>query len=401
MSERRIVSLHDFQTGLGFFDRIGHARFKFSLLTLGGNGVGPSDIPFSFFSRTIADFADRRRHYTLGANEIARINPNTKTAPIFRTRYDADLTAKIHSRVPILMEDGKDGGNPWGISFMAMFHMANDSGLFLSEPGPGRLPLLEAKMLHQFDHRWCTYDRGDTRDLTMQEKCDPSFEPTPQYWLDEAHVRERLAEKQWTRKWLIGWRDICRGTDERTLIASILPLAGMGHKLPLIFPTAPESQVTAFYGCLNSLVCDYVARQKLGGTSMVYFVLKQVPILPPDRFDTAAISWLQPRLLELTYTSNSLAPFARDLGFEGPPFPWNQDRRALRRAELDAWYARAYGLTRDELRYILDPADVMGEDYPSETFRVLKNNEIKSFGEYRTRRLVLEAWDRMEAGDLK
>jgi hypothetical protein len=82
----------------------------------------------------------------------------------------------------------------------------------------------------------------------------------------------------------------------------------------------------------------------------------------------------------------------------GPPFPWDEDRRALLRAELDAWYARAYGLTRDELRYILDPADIMGPTYPSETFRVLKSNEKKRHGEYRTARLVLAAWDALERG---
>ena len=80
-----------------------------------------------------------------------------------------------------------------------------------------------------------------------------------------------------------------------------------------------------------------------------------------------------------------------------PPFAWDEDRRAHLRADLDAFYARAYGLTRDELRYILDPADVKGPDYPSETFRVLKEKEIRQHGEYRTRRLVLAAWDRMEA----
>ena len=104
----------------------------------------------------------------------------------------------------------------------------------------------------------------------------------------------------------------------------------------------------------------------------------------------------------MSYTSNSLIPLARSLGYNGPPFPWDEDRRALLRADLDAFYARAYGLDRDELRYILDPADVMGPDYPSETFRVLKEKEIRQHGEYRTRRLVLEAWDRMEAsGEFK
>ncbi len=97
-----------------------------------------------------------------------------------------------------------------------------------------------------------------------------------------------------------------------------------------------------------------------------------------------------------------MKPFAQDLGYDGPPFDWNEERRAILRAELDAFYARIYGLNRDELRYVLDPADVMGADYPSETFRVLKDKEIKQYGEYRTRRLVLAAWDRMEAnGEFK
>ena len=109
------------------------------------------------------------------------------------------------------------------------------------------------------------------------------------------------------------------------------------------------------------------------------------------------LAFITPKVLELTYTSHSLAPFARDLGHAGPPFAWDEDRRAHLRADLDAFYARAYGLTRDELRYILDPADVKGSDYPSETFRVLKEREIRQYGEYRTRRLVLAAWDRMVA----
>lgn len=77
------------------------------------------------------------------------------------------------------------------------------------------------------------------------------------------------------------------------------------------------------------------------------------------------------------------------------PFKWDEDRRALLRAKLDAIYAKLYGLTYDELRYILDPQDVYGPDFPGETFRVLKDKEIKAYGEYSTRRLVLEAWREM------
>ena len=138
---------------------------------------------------------------------------------------------------------------------------------------------------------------------------------------------------------------------------------------------------------------DYVARQKIGGTNLNYFYLEQLPILPPSAFTETDLGFIVPRVLELTYTSHAMAPFARDLGYQGEPFVWDEDRRASLRAELDAWYALAYGLTRDELRYVLDPKDVMGPDYPSETFRVLQNNETKKYGEYRTQRLVLAAYD--------
>jgi hypothetical protein len=131
---------------------------------------------------------------------------------------------------------------------------------------------------------------------------------------------------------------------------------------------------------------------------MNFFIFKQLPVLPPSAYDFTAIAFINPRVLELTYTSHDLQPWAQDLGHDGPPFPFDPARRALLRAELDAYYAHLYGLSRDELRYILDPADLMGADYPSETFRVLKNNEIRQFGEYRTQRLVLDAWDRLFGG---
>jgi hypothetical protein len=131
-----------------------------------------------------------------------------------------------------------------------------------------------------------------------------------------------------------------------------------------------------------------------------YYFMEQLPVLPATSFNESDLAFIVPRVLELTYTSNSMTPFAHQLGYYGAPFSWGEDRRALLRAELDSWFARAYGLSRNDLRYILDPADLLGEDYPSETFRVLKKNEINKYGKYRTQRLVLEAWDRQAAGDL-
>jgi hypothetical protein len=181
------------------------------------------------------------------------------------------------------------------------------------------------------------------------------------------------------------------------LIAGIIPAVASGDTFLLMFPDVSTEQAACLLANLNCLVTDFAAKQKVGGISFKLFLMRQIAVLSPSDYSPTQIAFIVPRVLELTYTSHSLAPFALDLGYDGPPFAWDENRRALLRAELDAFYARAYGLDRDELRYILDPADIKGSDYPSETFRVLKEKEIRHHGEYRTRRLVLEAWDRMMA----
>jgi len=320
---------------------------------------------------------------------------------VFRSQMDAELTKRIYTRVPVLIDEtlGEDG-NPWSISFrQGLFNMTSDSDLFFDEPTSDRLPLYEAKLIHHYDHRWATYDRdGSSRDVTETEKRDPGFEVTPRYWVERQEVEARLKAQGWDRQWLMGWRNIARTTDERTFIASLSPAVGFGHSATLFFSDQQPELVTCLLGLTSTLVFDFCVRQKVGGTNMTHNYVKQFPSLPPSSFISTAIAFIQPRVLELTYTSHDLRPWAQDLGYDGPPFRFDPERRALLRAELDAYYAHLYGLTRDELRYILDPADLMGPDYPSETFRVLKTNELRQFGEYRTQRLVLEAWDRLFGG---
>jgi len=127
----------------------------------------------------------------------------------------------------------------------------------------------------------------------------------------------------------------------------------------------------------------------------------QIVNLPPDTCTQTDLDFIVPRVLELTYTAEGLRPWTEDLGYTGDPFPWDPSHRCQLRAELDAYYACLYSLTRDELHYILDPADVEGEDYPFETFRVLKGKEIREFGDYRTYNLALDAWNRLEQGDIQ
>jgi hypothetical protein len=423
----RLLRLYDFQTGMGFFDDIGHARFKFCLMTMGQRvPLEKRDAEFAFYLRQMKDFAQEERFFSLSATDILLLNPNTKTAPVFRSRADAELTRKIYKNVPILIhEEAGETRNPWGVKFATMYHMSNDSGLFrtaaqllaggavreemewdvpadFENTHRGRwIPIYEAKMVNHFDHRWATYDQGaagddDARYLTLSEKSDADFEVGARYWSHTKEVSARLSAIGWNRDWLCGWRDITNAGNERTVIGSVFPLAGVGNSLPVWLPSISiePRKLASFVANLASLPLDYIARLKVGGSHLNFFIAKQIAVLPPSAYSDTDLVFIVPRVLELVYTSHSMTPFARDLGYDGPPFAWNEDRRALLRAELDAFYARAYGLTRDELRYILDPADVRGPDYPSETFRVLKDNEMKRYREYRTGRLVLEAWDR-------
>jgi len=217
-------------------------------------------------------------------------------------------------------------------------------------------------------------------------------------------------------RWLMGWRRNARSTDERTTIATVMPRSAQGDSMFLwnCAPTITVCEQAALLANFATTPFDFVARQKVGGVNFSFYFMKQLPVLPPERYTPADLAYIVPRVLELTHTAHDMQAWANDLlaalpsadprppeqhGTPLPPFPWNPERRAQLRAELDAYYARLYGLDRNELRYILDPADVMGADYPSETFRVLKNNEMREFGEYRTQKLVLATWDRLEAGE--
>jgi hypothetical protein len=223
-------------------------------------------------------------------------------------------------------------------------------------------------------------------------KQDFDFTVTPRYWVDKKEVENKLVN--WKKEWLLSFRDITNSTSERTAIFSILPRVGLGNTSPIVFiDNKYISNICCLVANFISLIFDFVTRQKVGGTHLTYFYIKQLPIIPPEWYTPEDIEFISSRVLELVYTAYDMKPFAQDMGYDGEPFIWDEERRAILRAELDAKYAKLYGLTRDELRYILDPADIYGADFPSETFRVLKNKEINKYGEYRTQRLVLAAWD--------
>ncbi len=408
----RLASLYDIENREAVFPSV-HRSYKFCLLTLGRAEAAE----FVCFATQTHQLADPRRRFTLTTDEFRLINPNTLTCPVFRSERDAALTKKLYRAAPVLIRDYPKLENPWGFEYMTkMFDMADSSGEFINlenvsrvcvqdgsvkaetADGDSCVPLYEAKCVHLFDHRWSSYE-GEWINVADGQKRNPGLEVQTRYWVAASRLKERLDTKSWSRNWLMGWRDIARATDERTVIASFFPRVAAAHTLRVMFIRGGAQEAAFFVGCLSSLVFDYLARQKVGGTHLTVETLKQLPIPNPLSVSETEKIFVSARVLELTYVSKGMGGLAEDLTYGGSPFPWNPERRAQLRAELDAYYARLYGLTRDELRYILDPADVMGEDYPSETFRVLKNNEMREFGEYRTQRLVLQAWDAQESSD--
>lgn len=397
VTSKKLISLIGFDNEKKIFPSV-HPDTPFSLVTIGQN-LG--EISLVNYILGIEQLHDSRRFYQLDANGFSLMNPNTLTCPAFRSKFDAEVARKVYQRISVLIREANDNFsevNPWGLNLTTMFHMSNDSHLFESKAAVNRAPLYEAKLLHQADHRWATYDiSGSSRDCMLAEKQDKDFIVTPRYWVNKSEIQRWLSDKKWSKSWLLAFRGITNATNERTVIASILPIVAVGNSSPLFLVDQAISakHVSALLGNLVALVLDYIARHKIGGANFNFFIVKQLPILSPEDYSSSDLNYIAPRILELTYTSHDLQSWASDLGFEGQPFIFDPDRRAIIRAELDAYYAKLYGLTRDELRYILDPADVMGADYPSETFRVLKNNEKKEFGEYRTQRLVLREFDRM------
>lgn len=409
VSGKRLASLFDFQSSPGLFGEVGHARFKFCLLTI-ANESEQADLVF--FVRDVSEIEDPSRHFILAPEEFEVLNPNTRTCPTFRSRRDAELNLAIYRKTGVLWRESDPEGNPWRLQFLRMFDMSNDSGLFrtraeLAEGGwtlqgnrfvkenEVMLPLYEAKMVHHFDHRFGDYadrpagsENTSLPDVPLSRLQDPDYQPLPRYWLRAYEVEERLGGR-WERGWLLGWRDITNSTNARTVIASLIPRAAVGNKLPLLMPSAAPPLVACLYACLCSFALDYAARQKVGGTNLAYFILKQLPIFAPTAYLADAPwhrgqtvrDWILPRVLELTYTAWDLEPFARDCNDEGPPYLWEPARRVQLRAELDAAFFHLYGLSRDEVDYVM------------ETFPIVKKNDEAEHGEYRTKRVILEVYD--------
>ena len=417
-TEGRLRALYDFENKKVFFPDV-HASFKFCVFVASSSPSG-KPAKCAFYLHNVAELDDPKRCFPLTAQDFALVNPNTGTAPTFRSRRDAELTRAIYSCLPVLVDRSKGTEvKAWPVKYVRMFDMANDSDLFRTKqeleeregafsiggnrfgsPNGEWMPLYEGKMVQAYDHRAADiivneanlFRPGQQTLIPVEEKAGPGRLPTPRYWVMDDNERWH-----WKTQWVVAFRDITASTNMRTMTAAIVPRVGAGHKLPflLIDSDATEHPTLAslIVANLNALAFDFVARQKLPSTSFTLYVLEQLPVVPLAYYESThfgpktAAQIIREAVLELTYTAHDMAPFACDLGYEGDPFVWDDDRRLQLRAKLDAVFFHLYGVTdRDDIRYIYS------------TFPIVKRQETAAYGTYRSCDLCLAYMNALAAG---
>lgn len=429
-SQKRLKALYDFENRRSrfnlppFFPDV-DSRFKFCAFVLSLKPL-PDPAQYSFFLQDASELEDPDRRFSMTVEDFDRVNPNTGTVPIFQSRRDSELTIDIYKRLPVLVNrsDGEEV-KTWPVKYVRMFDMTNDSGLFrtreeleekegaypiagnrFGSPEGEWVPLYVGRMIHQFDHRAASvktnpeslHNPALSGNIRLTQKADPDFVPTPQYWVpaDKVVFPNGL-------EWVIAFRDIARPTDVRTMIAAAVPFVGLGNTIPILIGDYLNTylQLTpCLIANFNSILFDYVVRQKVHGTHLNWYIVEQLPVIPPDLYETAnfgpktAKEIIRDAVLELTYTSRDMAPFARDMDYvDGngevkPPFLWDEERRLQLRAKLDAVFFHFYGVTdRNDVRYVFS------------TFPIVEAQEIKTYGTYRSRELCLAYMNALESGD--
>ncbi len=385
MSGGMLERLYDFENKKGLFADV-HRSFKFSILNFGGQDVCFKAADFVFFSHKLEDVREPRRHIKLSAADMRRMNPNTKTCPVFRDQRSAELTKAIYGRVPVLIDHTrKKGGNPWGVRFFTMFHQTNAAELFLTAEeikkkryvlegnswrrGERRfLPLYEAKMVQAYDHRAASVEvvegnwvrQGQTVEPTLVERQNPEHVAMPRWWVDSKAVMETL--RGFGPPALLAYKDVTSSTNQRTMIAAFIPLAGVVNSAPLIFVEKVDyRRQCCLLANLNSMAYDFVARQKVGGVHLNFFIVEQLPTLPPDVYDDPCPwdrkqtleKWISDRVLKLTCTANDMKPLAEVCGVKPLVHKWKPDERNELMAELSAAYFILYGIEREDVIYML------------------------------------------------
>jgi hypothetical protein len=256
------------------------------------------------------------------------------------------------------------------------------------------LPLYEGKLISIYNHRYAAVrvnpnnisGQGVAVHSSVDQLSDPDFMPAPRYWVIEEEIG-------YNYPYALGFNDVCNTNNQRSLISAIVPRSAFGNKLPILHPGRSDAVncLPLILANLNSIVCDYVARQKIQSRNLNKYILEQLPVVSADHYARrfgarTAAQIIRDDVLHLTYTAHDMAEFARDQGYDGPPFRWDEEDRLRRRARLDALFFHLYGLDREAADYVLG------------TFPIVRREEEERWGRFRLRDLILAYMAALTAG---
>ena len=430
----RVGAIFDFENRKPYFPDVDR-RQKFCVFLYGAPQRSWTEIRCAFYLADAAAMETAGGTFKMTGKVLTAPNANSGGAAMFRTAQDAALAAKVYGSQPILVNrSSAEVVELWSIKYSNLFHMSGDSKLFkrkdslqkgkwtpqhsrqwISPEQRVAVPLYEGKMVQMYDHRAAEIIINPTNlhrpaqevPVSAARKADPAFLPDAQYWVCTDDFKFDGMPSA-----LLGFKDVTSPTNVRSAIAAFIPASGAGHTFPLLLPKA-DTEHSDYLRCaslllanLNSFACDFFLRQKLQTQHLTLFVLEQLPVIAPARFDEplpaafakavraaklmnghhphpTVADFVLPQVLALTYTAHDMAPFARDMGFVDaagdvlPPFVWDEEERRARMAALDALFFYLYGLDASDAAYILD------------TFPIVREQDMKAFGRYRTKDDIL------------
>jgi hypothetical protein len=424
VDSKAICSLYDFENRELLFPDVAPVE-RFCLLTIASTDNPQDKSDFAFLLSNPEQLLDQDRRIALMPEEIALINPNTKTLATFQRQKDAEIIKNFYRKYAVLINENTSS-NPWNIEYTTMLHMTADAGLFrkntkeaLQERGfklmPNRifvkdniryLPLWEAKLFNQLDHRFATFEETDvmrrlirragTGHPTSEQKQNTNYEITPRFWVAETDFVTVASKYSWNHCWAFAFRDVTRmTTDTRSSMGTIIPWAPTGNTAGILLFRGknPASDALLFTGIFTSMVFDYIVRQKIGGTHLNAFILKQLPAPSLKDLNLCIVvkngctenmeKYLKNRIIKLIWTSNSLNAFANEAGFTNGPYIWDERERFRLRIEVDAAIAKIYGLTKEDFAYIID------------TFRILRDKDVSAHGSFVTKEELLKEFDKI------
>ncbi|MBE8157958.1 MAG: restriction endonuclease, partial [Betaproteobacteria bacterium] len=485
----RLHSLLDFVNSPRPFFREVHRSFKFCAFIFGGEEQKFAKAECAYFLNGTKNLENKLIEFKNG--DFRRVNPNTGTAPIFRSQRAAEITLAVYRHLPILHEraqapawpvkyetplhmtndsnvfqtgemleqsgyyfantiGGKNGENSgarnnvptWPVKYVRLLDLTNDSALFrtkgkltksgyyLSEGSRYKqgkeicLPLYVGRMAWHFNHRANSVRVNPDNvhnpflsvSSTVEQLQDIGFCAMPHYWVHESHIK--LPPEL---NWVLGFRNTTNATNERTIVAALTPRAAFGNSFPILTPILPaplsadadiseQSEWRKKYAAaiaaykqsmpllaanLSSFALDFTARQKMQGTSANWYIMEQLPVVPPAGYKKkfgkkTAAQIVREHVLQLTYTANDMAEFARDMGYKEKPFIWDEEKRLHLRARLDALYFILYGIEREDAGYIMDSFPIVRR----------KDEEKYGAGNYLIRDLILDYMNALNAGDV-